>query len=177
MKLNDPVDFARTFAVGLHRDAGQRYGGKPYSIHLDRVVSVLLDFGFTSKDILAAGFLHDLCEDVQVPFEVVYGLFGPKVGDLVKAVTDPEGPNRKARKALAYPQIKAAGSMAVALKLADRIANVEYGVETGNRRMNAMYQAEAEEFQTQLRTMGENSRMWKRLEVALSKIPAPVSPA
>lgn len=174
MKLNDPSDFARKFAVGLHQDAGQRYGGRPYSVHLDRVVGVLLDFGFTSRHMLAAGFLHDLCEDVKVPFEVIYGLFGEKIGDLVKAVTDAEGPNRKARKALTYPQIKAAGSEAVALKLADRIANVEYGVEFNDRRMNAMYQAEAEEFQAQLRTLGEHSRMWKRLEIALAKIPAPI---
>lgn len=82
-------------------------------------------------------------------------------------MTDEPGENRKARKAATYRKIKTAGPAAVALKLADRIANVENSVRTGNVQMQKMYAKEYEEFSHALRTLGELEKMWGHLQALL----------
>lgn len=171
MKLNDPVAFAKVFASQLHQDQGQYYGDKPYVTHLDQVVRTLLHFDFTDKSMLAAGYLHDTIEDTGISQGVIFELFGPEVGRLVSAVTDEPGANRKERKAMTYPKIKAAGEEAIALKLADRIANVEYSITTGNLRMQKMYRKEFDELNKNLRNYGQLEPMWARLQSLMLNIP------
>jgi (p)ppGpp synthase/HD superfamily hydrolase len=171
MKLTDPVDFARDFAAALHLDQRQYYGDKPYLTHLQSVVRTLIHFNFTDRDILAAGYLHDLVEDTGVSPVVIRELFGDAITDLVMAVTDEPGANRKERKAKTYPKIKAGGEKAVALKLADRIANVEHGLLAGDLRMQKMYKKEFEDFNLQLRTVGQLEPMWAYLQSLHHKTP------
>lgn len=172
MKLNDPVSFAKAFATALHADQGQAYGGRPYSYHLEQVVRTLITFGFIDKKMLTAGYLHDALEDCAMPSGVIRIIFGAEVAELVEAVSDPEGyPNRKTRKAAAYVQIKAAGEQAIALKLADRIANVEFGILTADLRMQTMYRQEYEGFQAALRTLGQLEPMWAYLQSLHLKTP------
>jgi len=86
-------------------------------------------------------------------------MFGPDVAGLVDAVTDEPGPNRRARKAATYQKIREAGHLAVRLKLADRIANVEAGGS-----LTDMYRKEHEAFRRNLHTAGENEDMWRHLD-------------
>lgn len=166
MKLNDPVSFARDFARLLHHDRGQAYDGRPYVVHLDAVVANLLKFDFIDKEMLTAGFLHDTMEDTGVSFDTLVDLFGLRVAAMVEGVTDAPGENRKARKAATYPKIKATTG-ALPIKLADRISNVEHGLNTGNVRMQKMYAKEQAEFSSQLRVLGEYDAMWNHLESLL----------
>lgn len=161
--LNDKVECAKMFAAMLHADKGQRYDGEPYVIHLQNVVEVLLRFDHIDKNILAAGYLHDSIEDTQVELTVLNCLFGKTVVDLVWAVSDEPGANRKERKAKTYPKIKSIPGATV-IKLADRIANVEHSIRTGNARMQKMYKKEYDDFSANLRVLGENENMWGHLQ-------------
>lgn len=125
---------AKSFATRKHvTDNHQLYSEiVPYTHHLQDVENVLVRFGWNTPHMRAAAWLHDVVEDTRGrPNEVrvrnIEELFGEEIANLVNAVTSEDGPNRKTRNALTYPKIRAAGLEAVALKLADRIANVEFG--------------------------------------------------
>lgn len=118
--------FARYYATQKHKD--QAYsGGLPYTHHLAQVESVLLRYGFDELVLRVASWLHDVVEDTETKIKDVAELFGDEVALLVGAVTNEPGENRKVRSALTYPKIRKAGTMAIALKLADRIANLSNG--------------------------------------------------
>jgi (p)ppGpp synthase/HD superfamily hydrolase len=91
-------------------------------------------------------------------------MFGEEVARLVHAVTNEPGPNRKQRGMATYPKIRDAGDCAVALKLADRIANVEMG-----GKLVAMYAKEYEDFRRALYTPGQNEPMWAHLDSLLKE--------
>lgn len=164
MTPNDLIGFAKKFASIAHAEIGQTYDGKPYSVHLDAVVEMLMNFGETDKALLAAGYLHDVVEDVGVKISTIEDLFGPKVAALVGALTDEPGENRKERKAKTYPKIRGCPG-AVQLKLADRIANIQNGIETGNKRMFLMYRKEQPDFEKNLRVdpSAVEQAMWNHL--------------
>jgi (p)ppGpp synthase/HD superfamily hydrolase len=142
------IEQAMSFATQRHvLDNHQLYGQLvPYTHHLSAVEQVLLRFGFVDEEIRTAAWLHDVVEDTrgrsnEVKIRDIEERFGEDVAKLVGAVTSEEGPNRKIRNALTYPKIREVGYRAVALKLADRIANVEFGGKA-----SSMYKKEHPEF-------------------------------
>lgn len=133
------VDRARKFAVTAH--GNQKYGDEfPYLLHLTLVEGVLLRFGITDPAMRCGANLHDVLEDTPTKPETLRTLFGDRITDMVERVTEPKGGNRKWRHEQTYPRI-ATSQDAVALKLADRIANVEAG-----GRLTSMYAKEHAEF-------------------------------
>jgi len=137
---------ARAVAEMAHQ--GQEYGDKPYVDHLDDVVAVLSRFGFQDLDTLMAGYLHDTLEDTHLIKDRLANEFGQRVADLVDACTDGEGKNRKARKERPFLLIpKTPGALAV--KLADRIANIENARES-NPGLLKMYRKEQPTFRARL---------------------------
>ncbi len=131
--------FARFFAAQKHKD--QFYaGGLPYTHHLLDVENTLRRFGFNEEELLVAAWLHDVVEDTDTKLKDISELFGDRVAELVGAVTNEEGPNRKVRSALTYPKIRHTPG-ATALKLADRIANTTTG-----GKLLAMYKKEYPDF-------------------------------
>lgn len=160
----DPLRHVKFFAVTKHGD--QKYGSLPYSHHLAAVQAVLGRFYYFTMNpdhlpLLEAAWLHDVVEDTGTKVKEIAEMFGERVADLVSAVTNEPGANRKIRAALTYPKIRACPG-ATTLKLADRIANVEAG---GN--FAAMYAKEHEDFRRALYTPGENEAMWAHLEALL----------
>jgi len=111
-----------------HRD--QRYGDQPYIVHCSEVMRVLLQHGWEPHpEIVAAGALHDSIEDCAsqgVDERAILDLFPETkaVSTIVQAVTSVNGVNRRQRLLLTLPRVRAAGAPAIAVKLADRIANV-----------------------------------------------------
>ncbi len=143
------VDRAQHFAELQH--AGQRYNDEtPYTLHLKAVGAVLKRFGFATPELLSAAWLHDILEDTNTSYNDIKQRFGPTVAELVYFVTSEKGRNRKERNAKTYPELaEKAPWEARALKLADRIANVEYGAATDGK--NSMYAAEFANFEKVLR--------------------------
>ncbi len=133
---------AAWFAEIAH--AGQVYNKEvPYTVHLDCVVEVLGRFGERSEEMKTAAWLHDTIEDTGTSYNDIKDRFGVDVAETVYAVTNELGRNRKERHAKTAPKIKN-NNKASLLKLADRIANVEYGAATGGKR--DMYIKEFPEF-------------------------------
>jgi (p)ppGpp synthase/HD superfamily hydrolase len=169
MKLNDPVEFARKFATALHADNNQLYGGHPYDVHLGDVVAVLTSYGlWTDQELMAAAWLHDTVEDTALTLNAVDSLFGPQVANLVWSVTNEHGVNRRERHAKTYPKIKL-DSRAVALKLADRIANTGFSILNQSSQQD-MYRKEYPGFRAALHTLGQHAAMWEQLDALYARL-------
>lgn len=146
----------------------QKYGKLPYSHHLESVVGVLERFGISDPELLAAGALHDILEDVpEVSFGGLAGKFGQEVAELVLAVTDEPGKSRDERHARTYPKIREK-KLAILIKLADRIANVEHSLEAKDPKLT-MYRKEHRGFKCALYDdqCTPALRMWELLDQLL----------
>lgn len=152
---------ARTFALLAHGD--QRYGDRPYSYHLDAVVAHLAGFGDDAKII---GYLHDVVEDTDTTHADIQLAFGDFIARCVAIVTDEAGNNRKQRKARSYAKmagVTGEESVALVVKVADRLANIQSCVADDNRRLLAMYQNEHEVFTRSVYRPGLCEALWEQL--------------
>lgn len=152
-------------AIRLH--GMQTYGdGLPYYHHLEQVVDVLKEFGFTDDKFVIAGYLHDVLEDTAISYNDIKSQFGEEVAEIVYAVTDELGRNRKERKAKTYPKIKA-NHDAIIVKLADRIANTRSSIKN-KPNMAKMYVKELKGFRDALYVPNtEAEPLWNELEDSL----------
>lgn len=128
---------ARRMTLQLH--ASQSYGNPKsiygYETHLEHVVITLQAFLYKLPlpdrvCFIIAGYLHDAIEDSKYPDDVradIRDAFGEKVLALVESVTDGLERTRKERKAATFKRL-CGNRDGVILKLADRIANVEFGI-------------------------------------------------
>ena len=175
--MEDIVDKAKQLAVRMH--GSQQYGEQPYSVHLQAVHDVLVRFGINDHSVLAAAWLHDMVEDCKpvtmdvsswhLQCSVNLSLsFGSYVAQLVFLVTG-VGDNRKERTASIYNKIQSSTvaffEEAVALKLADRIANIENCIATKNEKIFGMYLNEYVAFKDGI---GALPAMWEHLDVLMS---------
>jgi hypothetical protein len=126
------------FARGAH--LGQKHGDRPYYIHPKDVVKVLKRHGYDGEVLLCAAWLHDTIEDTLASYQDIKNAFGEDVAELVWAVTDELGRNRKERKALTWPKIFSSRNSTI-LKLADLAANVERSIVDRGKTLD-MYRKE-----------------------------------
>lgn len=152
------VKRAEEFAKLVHRNQyyllksiSDDYGELPYYVHLKEVYLTLLDFGVTDENILAASWLHDSIEDyltssigAETTYETLLIQFGKEVADLVLAVTNEQGTNRK--EILEKTALKIVDNeAALVIKLADRIVNTEFSIDN-NEKLYKMYEKEFPRF-------------------------------
>jgi (p)ppGpp synthase/HD superfamily hydrolase len=122
---------------------------------------------YSRSVLLSAAWLHDAVEDTAVTVQQIATEIDPRVALLVSYVTDSPGHNRAARKAATYPKIRTAGPPAVALKLADRLANVASAAAT-NLPLFRMYQKERDDFGNALYRHDDGlDPVWDELESLL----------
>lgn len=88
---------------------------------------------------------HDLIEDTRVSYNDVKEQLGESAADIIYAVTNEKGKNRKERANDKYYEGIRNTPGAVFVKLCDRIANVQYSKMTGSR-MFEMYKKENDDF-------------------------------
>jgi (p)ppGpp synthase/HD superfamily hydrolase len=130
MGTNKDPEVARWFAAMKHK-GGKKYGQQPYTFHLESAVEQLKEhilplpaLRFHDHDvIICATYLHDVIEDCGVTSAELDEVFCGPVVELVQAVTDGPGKNRKERKQKVYQEIRIVGPAALAVKCADRLAN------------------------------------------------------
>ena len=171
---------AELIAVYQHRH--QYYDIWPYHKHLRDVVEVGQEFGF-SDEWLCGCWLHDVVEDGALSVGKIGKVFGDSVKMTVSAVTDPiDLPTRESKKKQVYLKINTRTGCkefgALAVKLADRIANVRHGVRMGSRQLE-MYKEEYEGFKKALyqnvysEPMANTilQKMWEVLDILLRKTP------
>lgn len=121
----DLIERAREFARQKHTGQVRKYTNTPYITHPAMVAQTLADLDF-EETVVAAAWLHDTVEDTDATHEEIVELFGPRVAELVRQVTDvsigrPE--NRAFRKALDLQHLSQADAQGQSIKLADLIDN------------------------------------------------------
>lgn len=165
--MSQRIKAAALFAAAKHQD--QKYGEThAYTRHLYDVSKVLERFKFLDEDLQVAAWLHDTVEDTTATVDEIMDMFGINVADIVQRVTNEPGVNRKARHALTYPKIQASDD-ATTLKLADRIANVEFSIENESSQLE-MYTKEHTAFKKALYKPGVHDAMWRHLDFLIGEI-------
>ena len=153
---------ARRFALHAHRD--QRYGEAPYSVHLDAVVAHLGSYGETAQII---GYLHDVVEDTAVSYAMVRENFGLFVADCVLIVTDEPGATRQERKAKTYHKMSLVEGdleLALVVKAADRLANLQACMTEGHERRRRVYMNEHAVFRSAAYRPGLCDELWETMD-------------
>jgi (p)ppGpp synthase/HD superfamily hydrolase len=125
----------------------------PYEFHLRMVAQVAVDFIYLLKDkekieyieVQLACYGHDLIEDTRVSYNDVKEALGEYAADIVYAVSNEKGKNRKERANEKYYEGIRNTSGATFVKLCDRIANVQYSKLTKSN-MFEKYKTENEQF-------------------------------
>lgn len=114
-------------AAVWHRDQRRKYPSVsvPYVSHLAGVAVVLSRHGF-DDEVVAAGALHDSMEDAGITHAELRALFGERVADLVRHVTEPDKSLPwEARKQAYLEHFPHKPWEAQALTIADKIDNFE----------------------------------------------------
>jgi (p)ppGpp synthase/HD superfamily hydrolase len=104
---------------------------------------------------LLATWGHDLIEDCRVSYNDVKQHLGQEAADIVYAVTNEKGKNRKERGGVKYYEGIRQTPGAVFVKLCDRIANVQYSKMTKSR-MFDMYKKEHKDFELMIGRYTDN---------------------
>jgi len=138
------------------------------------VVAIVREYD-DSPDAEAVAWLHDVVEDTGRSTADIERLFGRPVSVAVACVTDPEGPNRRTKKARLHAQLakldpEQADSyrMALLVKVADRLANVRASVAANDKRKLKMYRREHPEFRAAVERPPLFAPMWEELDALLA---------
>ena len=118
---------AAQYAAEQHRGQGRKDADNtPYINHPVALASLLTNFaGITDTNVIAAALLHDTVEDTSATLEDIGEIFGDRIRDIVREVTDDKSLPSPERKRL---QIENAGRIsyeARLVKLADKISNLQ----------------------------------------------------
>ncbi len=83
----DKVKLAKSEMILAHKGQFRKDGTTPYSVHPEKVVSILKKLNVKDSDVLCAGYLHDVLEDTPYGEEKIKEKFGDIVLSLVKELT------------------------------------------------------------------------------------------
>ena len=125
--MEDLIQRALNFAAKAHETQKRKFNNQPYIIHPIGVAEfVALSKESKNKDILlAVAILHDVIEDTAFDYKTIEFLFGYKVADLVKELTN----NKKlakleGKKDYLLRKMIGMSSYALVIKLADILHNL-----------------------------------------------------
>jgi (p)ppGpp synthase/HD superfamily hydrolase len=119
--VRDALEMARQAHAGQLRNGS---GGLPYIEHPLTVAELLAEHGCPDT-VLAAGLLHDVVEESDIEVEEIRLRFGDGVANLVAALTDAEEiESYERRKGVHRAEVEAAGSDALTIYAADKLANI-----------------------------------------------------
>lgn len=156
------IEEARRFAIKAHGD--QRYGSRPYTEHLEAVAALVVDFGEVAQIV---AYLHDIVEDTQVELAEIEVRFGSFVADCVSILTDEPGESRKEKKRQTYAKMAEVSGeleLALAVKAADRLANLLACLADENTKKLGFYRQEHEAFRRAAFRPGRASDLWLEMD-------------
>ncbi len=121
MKSLDLVTNVMNVENGFHRD-----DGSDYYTHCVDVANTLLSYGIRDEDVICAGLLHDIIEDVEGYNEItIERLFNSNVARLVMLLTKEHNKDyHKPEYLIAYIENIKKDADASAIKTADRMHNM-----------------------------------------------------
>lgn len=144
-------DYAKNFSVNCHISTNHFYDGLPYEFHLNMVVETAKKYiNLIPKDdrdvVLAACWAHDTIEDTRITYNDLKSELGEEVAEIVFALTNEKGRNRKERANEKYYTGIRDTKHAAFVKICDRIANVEYSKNQASKMLD-VYRKEFETFE------------------------------
>ena len=119
------IEKAIATAVKLHKNQKRKGDGKtPYIVHPVSVALIMAPY-IKDEDVIAAAILHDVLEDTDIKHSEFKKLFGRRVYNLVKEVSDsnPDDPWHD-RKNAYLKHLKQASKEACLIACADKIHNL-----------------------------------------------------
>lgn len=155
---------ARDFAITKHGD--QPYGSRPYIYHLQEVALLVERFGLNAR-VLA--FLHDVVEDTDTNLDEIERNFGKFIAGCVSLLTDEPGLTRSERKSKTFEKMSKVNgleSLALVVKVADRLTNTKASLEDGRKDLLKMYRAEYPAFRQACYREGMCEDLWEELHLA-----------
>ena len=139
MATGKKIRKAMKYCEKKHKLQFRKLGDAPYSTHLFGVAAVLGQYTI-DRDVIIAGLLHDLLEDVKgVTAEDIRKRFGARVANIVKEVSEVKDPSKPSGKEDWLPRkkgylehLEVASREALLVSAADKIDNLnaiikEYG--------------------------------------------------
>jgi len=119
-------EIERSIVFMIQKIQEKCYNEKPLILHSIKVGMRLMELK-ESKEIVVAGFLHDLIGDTDCKFEEIKEQFGERVATLVTACTfDRNIKDYKKRWRDLISNIKRGGRDALIIKLIDQMENLPY---------------------------------------------------
>lgn len=138
------------YAAGKHESRGQKVPGTnlPYVVHLSNVAMGILiaswhTDNFNLELAIKAALLHDILEDTNTSWEEFEAHFGADVAHAVSALTKNEDLPNDEQMADSLKRIKAQPAEIWAVKLADRITNLQKPPSHWSKDKKIKYHAEA----------------------------------
>lgn len=136
---------AEVFACNAHDLVNHRYDGMSYGTHLAMVVGFAKRFihclpnntEHLKSTVIAACWLHDTIEDCRLTYNDIFKEFGFDVAEIVYALTNEKGKTRKERANDKYYWGIKCTYCATFVKVCDRLANVQYSINTKSRMLDA----------------------------------------
>jgi (p)ppGpp synthase/HD superfamily hydrolase len=122
---------AAKFAAIKHAGQFRKFGhsDEPYIVHPSRVAGRVAVMPYSTEEMVAAAWLHDVMEDTDCTVAMLSFKFGTEVSELVQQLTNTSkqvaGLNRAERKQLDRKRLSGVSSSAKIIKLLDRIDNLE----------------------------------------------------
>jgi len=159
------LEKARRFAIQAHQT--QEYGNQPYVYHLDAVVAHLKPYSVEAQ---VVGYLHDVIEDTTTSYTDIKGEFGGLVADCVSILSDEAGASRKERKALTYKKMAAVSGeleLALTVKVADRLANMEACQNDNKLDLLNIYKSEHAVFKSSVYRCGSCDDLWEKIQAIM----------
>jgi len=125
MKYSEKIRYAIVIATRFHHGQFRRGDETlPYIIHPYSVAMLLFDYT-DDEDVIAAALLHDTLEDTAYTVNELNRDFGPRVREIVCAVTEDKQASWRKRKEGYIEGLKVAGEEALLVATADKIHNLE----------------------------------------------------
>lgn len=151
----------RALLIAERVHSNQTYDIYPYMYHIKAVMNIAEQLGY-DESIITGAILHDSMEDGDLSYNDIQKAFGTEIAEIVYAVTDELGRNRKERKDKTYPKIKS-NWKATVVKICDRIANITHSKQY-NEKLFKMYKKESQNFYDSLYTDNiETQKAWNFL--------------
>jgi (p)ppGpp synthase/HD superfamily hydrolase len=157
------ISSARDFAAAAH--GSQENAGEPLLAHLDEVAVLVRAYGELHQTV---AYLHHIIEDSDVPLEEIRQSFGQEVADYVGLLAGPPNPDPVERRRLTYAglaKISPEDPQAVALivKVADRLANVQDCFIKEDRGRMRKYRRDHRDFRAAVYRPGLAVPLWDEL--------------
>ncbi|MBE7173738.1 MAG: bifunctional (p)ppGpp synthetase/guanosine-3',5'-bis(diphosphate) 3'-pyrophosphohydrolase [Williamsia sp.] len=149
MNLHDTYTSALRYASLKHK--GQNVPGTefPYIIHVTNVATEVLIAVYETGDLDATfavtlALLHDVLEDTKVTYEEIHNLYGSKIADGVLALTKFSSLEKEHQIKDSLNRIKVLDKEVGAVKLADRIVNLDAPAADWKKEKRERYRNDAQ---------------------------------